>query len=373
MLQWVHMKAHGHSTTRPQYSEFVFLSAGPVGDHALVVDYANRFFESAGIPSKILMKHPNPFLRDMAIPYYDHISYIGFVGWKGKVETFLYALSSIWRERCYVLVLPIPPPRYLKLFAYFIRFFTRSRIVALDSLCGFSIPGGPFSSASFVGKGNYIPAHVDTELYYEQANRLLMFLGYSPVPREPKLAYVDTPDILAKYSVKTNEYIVMHICASQPDRSLPADRWHRITKELIEQLPSVSFLFTGTSKDSDFMQESIEGLPSDRVQIASGLSMQELLTLHAHAKTNATVHTGNAHLINMLHVPTVTINFKGIHMFRFSYNEKGIELYSKEGCTCHPLERKCSMVEYKGKEYMACLFNTPDSEIIQAVATQFHQ
>lgn len=355
------------SSKAPNYSEFVFFSAGPVGDHALIIDYANRFFASSGKPSTILMKHPNPFLRDMAIPYYDHISYIGFMGLRGKLETILFVLTSIWRKRCYVFILPIPAPTYLKLFTYFIRFFTRSRVVALESMCGFSIPGGPFSSANFVGKGNYIPAHVDTELYYEQANRMLQFLGYEAVSALPRLEYVNTPSVLEKFQLQNTPYLVMHICASGADRSLPADRWNHITKELLEKIPEVLFLFTGTGKDVEFIGKAITGLPPGRVKIVAGVSMQELLTLHAHAKLNVTVHTGNAHLINMLHVPTVTVNFKGIHMFRFSYNEKGVELYSSIGCTCHPLERKCSEVEYRGGKYMACLFNTTDEEIVTTV------
>lgn len=357
------------SSKAPNYSEFVFFSAGPVGDHALIIDYANRFFTSSGKSSTVLMKHPNPFIRDMATPYYDHVSYIDFIGLGGKIKTFFFILMSILIKRCYVLILPIPPPLYLKLFTYFIRFFTRSRVVALESMCGFSIPGGPFSSADFVGKKNYISAHVDTDLYYEQANRMLSFLGYEPVSTLPHLEYVETPSVLQKFNLEnTNtKYVVMHICASGPDRSLPTDRWNHITGELLAKLPDTTFLFTGTGKDIGFIQKSIDGLPEERIKIVEGVSMQELLTLHAHAKLNVTVHTGNAHLINMLHVPTVTVNFKGIHMFRFSYNEKGTELYSSIGCTCHPLERKCSEVEYKGGRYMACLFNTTDEEIISTV------
>lgn len=349
------------------YSEFVFLSAGPVGDHALIIDWANRFFESTNIPSVIIMKHPNAFLRDMAIPYYDHISYKEFKGWKGKIKTALFALASIWRKRCYVLVLPIPPPLYLKAFAQFIRFFTRSRIVALESQCGFSIPGGPFSSAGFVGKKNHIPARVDMELYYEGANRMLSFLGFDQVARTPYLDHVEMPQALDGHGLSNKEYIAMHICASGSDRSLPADRWNGIIRSLAEKLPQAVFVFTGTGKDSVFIEESTVGIPKEKVRMITGASMQELLTIYSHAKVNVTVQTGNAHLINMLHVPTVTVNFKGVHMFRFSYNENGMDLYSEKGCTCHPLERKCSMVKYKGKEYMACLFNIHDEDVIKSV------
>ncbi len=356
---------------RPAYDEFVFFSAGPVGDHALIIDWANRFFVSTKTKSKIIMKHPNPFLHDLGIPYFDHISYIGFTGLKGKINTFQVAFSSLWKKRCYVLVLPIPPPKYLKYFAYYIRFFTRSRMVALESMCGFSIPGGPVSSASFVGEKNYIPARVDTELYYEQANRMLGFLGYAPVHETPRLTYIDTPSVLETYHLTKHEYLVMHLCSSHPDRSLPVERWQDIIKEIQEKLPGAIIVCTGSPKDKSFISEALIESDREKTRIVCGVTSQELLTIYAHAKLNVTVHTGNAHLINMLHVPTVTVNFKGIHMFRFSYNEKGIELFSSDGCTCHPLERKCSMVSYHGSEYMACLFNISNQEVITSVTKRY--
>jgi ADP-heptose:LPS heptosyltransferase len=366
-----YMTEKGLQAKAQTYREFVFLSAGPVGDHALIIDDANRFFESTRIPSTIIMKHPNPFLRDMAIPYYDHISYIGFVGWKGKLTTFLFALTSIWKKRCYVLVLPIPPPRYLKAFAYYIRFLTRSRIIALDSPCGYNLPGGPFSSAQFVGKKNYIPANVDTELYYEEANRLLVLLGYKPVARKPFLHHVDTPSVLQVNGLVRNEYLVIHMCSSHSDRSFPSDRWNVIIRSLREKLPGVIFVCTGSPADKKFIEESLGDIPRDMIRLVCGVGMQELLTVHAHARLNVTVHTGNAMLINMLHVPTITVNIKGIYMFKYYYNEKGTELVATEGCTCHPLERGCSMVEYKGVEYMACLFNTTNEQVIQAVTSRY--
>lgn len=352
------------------YSEFVFFSAGPVGDHALIIDYANRFFESSEIPSVVLMKHPSQFLRDMAMPYYDHISHIGFKGWKGKAETLFFALSSIWEKRCYVLVLPIPPPRYLKMFAYFVRFCTRSRIVALDSLCGFILPGGPFPSGQFVGKRNYIPAHVDSLLYYEQANAMLEFLGYEPVDRTPFLEHVDIPETIGWHSLENKKYIALHIKASGEDRSLPTDRWNHILKALTEQLPDTIFVFTGTREDLSFIQEAAQGIKATRLRYVLGVPAQELLSIYAHASVCVTVQTGNAHLINMMHLSAVTVDFKGVHMFRFTYNEKGKDMYSEVGCTCNPFERRCSMVEYKGKEYMACLFNTRDEDIVEAVVNK---
>lgn len=355
---------------KKKYSEFVFFSAGPVGDHALIIDWANRFFESTGKPSVILMKHPNRFLYDMSIPYQDHIRTIGFKGWGGKIKTLTFALTSLWNRRCYVLVLPIPPPRYLKVFAWYINYLTRSRMVALDSQCGFVVPGGPFSSAEFVGEGNYIPARVDSLLYYEQANEMLKFLGYNSVTRVPELQHVSTPEVLVRFGLDAS-YVALHLTASGPDRSLPTDRWNDIIKKCMDEIPEALFAFTGTEADLDFIKEATQGLDLSRIRFVIGVSMQELLTVYARAKICVTVHTGNAHLINMLHVPTVTVNFKGVHMFRFTYNPHGKELYSEIGCTCHPLERRCSLVSYKGGEYMACLFNTNNEAIVGATVDRY--
>lgn len=355
------------------YSEFIFFSAGPVGDHALIIDWANRFFESTGKPSCIVMKHPNQFLRDMAIPYYDHISYIEYPGISGKLSMLKLALTSLFQRKCYVLVLPIPPPRYLKIFAKYINYLTLSRMVALNSMCGFVVPGGPFPSGEFVGKGNYIDAHVDTMLYHEQANMMLEFLGYTAVNRTPYLDHVEIPGVLQTYSLTHCPYIAMHIRASGEDRSLPTDRWNAIIKRVMARQPEAVIAFTGTRQDLSFIKEAAEGLDGSRIRYITNVSTQELLTVYAHAKICVTVHTGNAHLINMLHVPTVVVNFKGVHMFRFTFNENAEELYSTVGCTCHPLERRCSMVEYKDKHYMACLFNTSDDMIVEAIIRKFNE
>lgn len=353
-----------------KYNEFVFFSAGPVGDHALLIDFANRFYESTETPSIIIMKHPNSFLRDMAIPYYGHISYIDFPKIKGIMEMFSLAITSIWKKRCYVLVLAIPSPLYFKLFAYFIRFCTVSRFV------GFNLEGSrnfPFGKGSsyFLGKKNYIPANVDKELFYEQANRMLAFLGYEKISRLPELLFIDNLSFLHNSKLVHGEYLVVHMCSSHTDRSFPVDKWQSILKEINMKLPGVTIVCTGSPKDRVFIEEALFFVDSQSVRIFCGISLQDLLTVHAHARLNVTVHTGNAMLINMLHVPTVTINIKGIHMFKYYYNEKGTEIVSTEGCTCDPYERQCTMVIYNNVEYMSCLFNIPLEKVVETIIKKY--
>ena len=354
------------------YKEFVFFSAGPVGDHVILIDFANRFFESSGIPSRIIMKHPNPFLRDFALPYYDHISYIEWKGWSGKWEMLKLALSSIFMPRIYVNVLPIIVPRYYKLFALFIRFCTRSRFVGYNLEGSRNFPLGKGSSY-FLGKDNYIKADIDKNLFWQEANRMLTFLGYKEIMRPPRIDCIDDETLLSGFDLKKHGYIALHLAASHIDRSFPEDKWNRIVRVLREKLPDAPLVFTGSAGDRAFIERCLEGIPEENIILACGkATTQQLLTLHKYAKVNLTVHTGNAHFINMLHVPTVTINIKGVYFFHFYYNENGVELVSEKDCTCDPYERECTLIPYKGNEYMACLFNIPEEEVTDAVVSMYH-
>jgi ADP-heptose:LPS heptosyltransferase len=364
-LRWV----NGYLMTK-SYKEFVFFSAGPVGDHVILIDFANRFFESSGIPSRIIMKHPNPFLKDFAIPYYDHISYVEFKGKAGMAAMAKLALSSILVPRIYVNVLPIVVPRYYKLFAAFIRFCTRSRFVGfnLEGSRNFPLKKG---SSSFLGGSNIIQARIDKNLFWQEANRMLAFLGYGEVSRPPRIEYKEDRKVLEEFSLISGRYLVLHLAASHADRSFPEDKWNRILRRLQEELPDVPFVFTGAAQDRSFIETCLGDISRERVIIPQGVTTQQLLTLHAKAKGNLTVHTGNAHFINMLHVPAVTLNIKGVYFFKFFYNEKSIELVSQKDCICDPYERECTMVPYNGKEYMACLFNIPETDVVNAVLSMY--
>ena len=89
--------------------------------------------------------------------------------------------------------------------------------------------------------------------------------------------------------------------------------------------------------------------------------------MYAHARVAVTVQTGNGLIINMLHVPAVVVNIKGTAMFYYHFNENATILFSKKECVCNPFETSCTMIPYKGKEYMACLFNISDRDIVDAI------
>lgn len=352
-----------------KYSNFVFFSPGPVGDHLVTVDFANHFFEATGIPSTILVKHPNQFLRDMSLPYDDHITYVGFKGWRGLLEIATLTVKSIFQKNCYVMIFPIPLPLYLLVFCKFIRYCTRSRVV------GFNHEGTKFfpigsGYATTLGRDNCVPLRA--EPFYKSANEMLELLGYKEINRVPHLDYICQENIFTRFGIEKGKYMVMHVIPSYKFRSLPEDRWNHIIGELIKKLPNIKIVFTGSKADMTFINKCIDGLPVESIVIAAGKTdAQELLTLYANAKVNTTVQTGNGLIVNMLHVPTVVVNIKGTAMFYYDFNEQAKILYSEKDCICDPFRTSCNFIQYKGGEYMACIFNIPDEEIIEAILIKY--
>ncbi len=353
-----------------KYSNFIFFSPGPVGDHLVTIDFANHFFEATGLNSTILVKHPNKFLRDLSLPYDDHIDYVGITSLGGILKTVWLSIKSIFQKNCYILIFPIPLPLYLLIFCKFIRYFTRSRVV------GFNHEGTKFFP---VGKGyrkdlgeeNTIP--LLAEPFYMSANEMLEFLGYKSINRVPNLEYIYNENIFSKLNIQKGKYIAMHVVPSYKFRSLPTDRWNYIIKELLNKLQGVKIVLTGAKGDMDFINECISDLPKENIVIAVGKTdTQELLTLYANAKVNVTVQTGNGLIINMLHVPTVVVNIKGTAMFYYDFNEKAKILYSTKDCICDPFRTSCNFIKYKGGEYMACIFNINDEDVINETISRYH-
>ena len=352
-----------------KYNRFVFFSAGPVGDHALLLDFANRFYESTNTKSILILKHYFNFLSELSLPY-TNITNINWESVKGKVSLSWLLLGSIWNKNCFVLVLPLVHPVYIKILAYYIRFFTRSRMVGFN-LSG-SISFKERGSAYFLGEKNIIPSNLDKELFYEQANRMLEWLGYKKIENTPFLKYINDEKILSKYGLINKEYLCMHLMSSHIDRSLPSDRWNYIIKNIQQKIPNIKIVFTGSKNDSIFISECIKDLSQNNfVNLCGKVNMQELLNIYKKAKLTVCVHTGNAIIINMLQIPSVMVTIKGVYMFNYKFNPKATILTATEGCTCDPFERNCSMIKYKGEEYMACLFNIRDDEIVETIVKKY--
>lgn len=354
----------------PHYDRFIFLSAGPIGDHMVLLDVAEQFRVATGAPSTIIVKHPNRFIDELALGYRGRIELVPFPTVTGRLRLAGLVLSSVVRKNCFVLMFPIPAPRYLKLFAWFVRFLTWSRVigVTIDDTRSFPLGTG---YKSWLGESNTV--QLQAEGFSETANKMLELLGYARIPWTPTLPIVDAPEVLSCLGVQAREYVVFHVSSSGFFRSLPADRWNNVIRGVLERT-ALPVVFSGSKGDREFIESCLGTIPRDRIIVAAGeTGTQELLTLYKEAKVCVTVQTGNGLIINMLHVPTVIVNIKGTAMFDYSFNKLATNLYSTQDCTCNPFETECTLLPYKGKFYMACLFNIQDAEIIDAIVRKTHE
>lgn len=350
------------------YNKFVFFSAGPVGDHVLLIDVANHFYKATGTKALIISKHPNPFLNDLYLPYMKNIEQFLFSGLTGIFGMILLSLKSIYQRNIFVLFFPIPLPRYMKVYIFFIRFFTRSRIIGMNLEGSKSFPVGR-GYAHYLGVKNTIK--MEAVPFTASANDLLELLGYNGIPWIPQLDYQFQSHVFDKFDIKKGGYLVMHLVASHNFRSLPEDRWNDIIEEIILIESDIKIIFSGAKGDKDFIERCVVGVDKSKYKFALGLKAQELLTLYANARAAVTVQTGNGLIINMLHVPAVVVNIKGTTMFDYSFNKKVANLYSGKDCVCNPFETECNMIPYRGNEYMACLFNTPNEKIVKAILDKY--
>lgn len=355
--------------TSKKYQNFVFFSAGPIGDHVLLLDVAHHFHTATGIPSKILVKNSNQFINDLSKPYQKVSTNVNAKTFSNK-EILKLLLQSIFVRNCFILFFPIPAPLYLKFFAWWIRFCTCSRIV------GFNLQGTrsfPLDTGyvSWLGEHNTLPLR--DEPFTLSANRMLSFLGYAPIEWVPHLLYTEHNAVFEKYNITKHSYIVFHITPSGWFRSLPSNRWNSIIREILDKT-NFPIIFSGGDKDRVFIEECLLGIDSTRIQVLAGvLHTNELLTIYQHAKVAVVVQTGNGLIINMQHVPTVIVNIKGTTMFDYSFNTNAINLYSKKDCTCNPFETECTVLPYKGRFYMACILNLTNEEIISAILTKYNE
>ncbi len=164
-------------------------------------------------------------------------------------------------------------------------------------------------------------------------------------------------------------YIVVHMCASTPRRSLPPQRWARILDALAVDLP---VLLTGTSADKSFINavRAMMQKPDEVVDMAAQLSLGELSVVLTHAAVYVGVDTGVSHLAALLRVPSVVVGNRSNPSWLPVYNPNGVVLTNAEHCVCTGEKRGDCFVVIEGISYYRCLVEVTDKEIVSAVTAK---
>lgn len=295
--------------------KLILLNASPIGDHVLLLDTADRFYQSAGIETIMFIKHNFNFLRDLSLAY-PFVKCIDFNTISGKFLFIFYFLRSFLFKTYLLYFLPIPYKKYLIYIGDIFNYFTRTTVISL------SYKG----MEKYIPKGLHIKASINDKYYYEQNNDILKALGYKEISTTPSFRFLKDEEIKIKYNLK-DKYIVIHPTPSHVERRIPKEKWLKVFDYAKNN--NYKIVFTGIKKDENYIDELSSDLSKlDFTKIVDAKA-QELVNIFYFSEELFMVHTGPTHIATALHKKMKVFCYLWYKQFDMSYNKKAdIEVLS---------------------------------------------
>lgn len=206
---------------------------------------------------------------------------------------------------------------------------------------------------------------------YLQMLRLLPGAVAHPHLQKPKYQS-SIEHIKASLSINTSKYLVINPNASdlRLERRWPAASFVALCKDLLEQQPEFSLVFTGGPAEAGYVQQLLEQCPHDaRIINSSGrLSLDSLLSLMAHANAVITNDTGPLHLALAFQIPTVGL-FGPCAPSQYGQMERCIPVY--RNLYCSPCVHEFSQPPCRGDNQ--CMKQIQTTRVMQALDQALNQ
>ena len=122
----------------------------------------------------------------------------------------------------------------------------------------------------------------------------------------PRLSLVAVPEVLTKFSLQPQSYIIAHFFAGNASRSVSPQKARELVEEVQALCPDVYILLSGSSADRATAQKIADGVPRVR-SIAGDASLQEMMQLVQGSLGVVSVDTGIAHITAQLQKPLVVL------------------------------------------------------------------
>ncbi|MDB5187734.1 MAG: ADP-heptose--lipopolysaccharide heptosyltransferase [Candidatus Kaiserbacteria bacterium] len=191
------------------------------------------------------------------------------------------------------------------------------------------------------------------------------FIGQAIDKTPPRYDYLPDDRIFHNVGVTPQHYIVMHIFASNPIRSLPEKRWVEIVQELKQTYPNIPVILSGSSDD---YQKNREFLDSLHCIPCFETTWAERCTMIDNCSLFIGVDTGITHLASLLQKKIVEIGNLSNPTWLVTYNPNAIVLFSKKDCICKGNKLSQCFSEVDGKQYFRCMLNVTNKEILDAAS-----
>jgi len=186
----------------------------------------------------------------------------------------------------------------------------------------------------------------------EHERRALRAAGLAvPLPY-PTLSAVPNKDVLSKFGVSAEKYIVVHLFSGSIKRGLNAASRKKLLSALSIAIPGAPLLVSGGKGDRIEAKEAADGIPTARV-IAGDASLQEMISLILQSSRVISLDTGVAHIAAQLRRPLVVMS-TCLGLFWWGSDQYGA------GFSIKVFNNKAACgVEHKPVEYPPCINTIP--------------
>jgi heptosyltransferase-2 len=145
--------------------------------------------------------------------------------------------------------------------------------------------------------------------------------------------------VLADHTDK-KELILINFNSEAESRRMPVEKGRKIISLLIQNFPENRFGFIGSSKETAFVRQLIEGFPTQQVLDYSGkTNLLELASLMAKSCLIISTDSGPAHLANSIGTPTIALFGAGNEKNTSPYNTDFLKLIRAGQLICEPCVR----------------------------------
>lgn len=121
----------------------------------------------------------------------------------------------------------------------------------------------------------------------------------------PMLASVRDDAVLARFSLKAGEYVLVHFFAGNKRRSLSPEKCRELVTALHTKLPRTPLVITGGAADRESAESIAQDLPAK--VIAGDATLQEMMNLIERSRGVVSVDTGVAHIAAQLGRPLIVL------------------------------------------------------------------
>lgn len=177
----------------------------------------------------------------------------------------------------------------------------------------------------------------------------------------PDFKFIPHPEILSRFNLRSNQYIVIHPFAANPMRSLPPARWQSLISFLNQKYPRLKIVISGGQQDQI----------ADPTQSAINIAGQTTITERAELIKNCLffigVDTGISHLACLLKKPSLIIGNLSNTCWLPTYNNRAIILTNQEQCLCRDNKQGVCEIYYENQKYFRCLYFISQNEIETAI------